>query len=54
MEKDVNKYKNPLSQQYVAPWGWHFVYNGQNQGRIMWRSNVDGYTIEKDEELQTK
>lgn len=45
----IKQYKNPMCNQYVAPWGYHFVYDGQNQGRIIWRSNVDGVTIEKDE-----
>lgn len=48
MKNDINEYKNPTCKQYVAPFGWHFVWNGQNQGRIIWRSNVDGYTIEED------
>ena len=49
MGNEVKECKNPYWNQYVAPWGWHFVYDGQNQGRIIWRNNVDGYTIEKDE-----
>ena len=48
--EDVKKYKNPYVNQYVAPYGYHFEFGGQNQGRIMWRKNVDGYTIVKDEE----
>lgn len=48
--EEISKYKNPLDNQYVAPYGYHFKYKGEYQGRIMWRKNVDGYTIEKDEE----
>lgn len=50
MTYNVENYKNPLCNQYVAPLGYHFEYNGVNQGRIMWLRSVDGYTIEKDEE----
>lgn len=51
MENDIRKYKNPYVQQYVAPFGYHFSRNGVNYGRIAWFSNVNGITIEKDEEL---
>ena len=51
MENDIRKYKNPYVQQYVAPLGYHFSRNGINYGRIAWFSNVNGITIEKDEEL---
>ena len=51
MENDIRKYKNPYVQQYVAPLGYHFSRNGVNYGRIAWFSNVNGITIEKDEEL---
>lgn len=47
--KNLQKYKNPYVQQYVAPLGYHFERNNINYGRIVWLSNVDGFTIEKDE-----
>lgn len=50
---DIKQYKNPYVQQYVAPYGYHFNRNGVNYGRIMWMSNVDGITIEKDIEDET-
>ena len=46
----VKQYKNPYTYQYVAPFGYHFVRSGINYGRIAWFSNVDGVTIEKDED----
>lgn len=46
----VRQYKNPYTYQYVAPFGYHFVRSGINYGRIAWFSNVDGVTIEKDED----
>lgn len=49
METSLRQYKNPYVNQYVAPWGYHFERSGVNYGRIMWMSNVDGVTIEKDE-----
>jgi len=51
-EMSIGMMKNPWCNQYVAPQGYHFVYNGQNLGRIVWISNnrVDGYWIEKDED----
>lgn len=42
--------KNAYHNQYVAPYGYHFVYNGVNLGRIIWTNNVEGYWIDKDEE----
>lgn len=50
METNLRQYKNPYVNQYVAPWGYHFERSGVNYGRIMWMSNVDGITIEKDED----
>lgn len=47
---NINLYKNPYVQQYVAPEGYHFERDGVSYGRIMWISNVDGITIEKDED----
>ena len=50
METNLRQYKNLYVNQYVAPWGYHFERSGVNYGRIMWMSNVDGITIEKDED----
>ena len=50
-EISMNQYKNPYVNQYVAPFGYHFMRGGVNYGRIAWFSNVDGVTIEKDEKL---
>lgn len=47
----LKEYKSPYCNQYVAPYGHHFVYNGKNFGRILWINNTDGITIEKDEDL---
>ena len=47
----IKQYKNPYVNQYVAPFGYHLEKNGVNYGRIAWFSNVDGVTIEKDENL---
>jgi hypothetical protein len=49
-EMSIGMMKNPWCNQYVAPQGYHFVYNGQNQGRIIWTNNPDGYYIDKDED----
>ena len=49
MKNDIKKYKNPYVNQYVAPFGYHFQRGDINYGRVMWMSNVDGVTIEKDE-----
>lgn len=49
MKNNITKYKNPYVQQYVAPFGYHFERNGVSYGRVMWMSNVEGITIEKDE-----
>ena len=43
-------FKNPYVNQYVCVPGYHFVYNGENIGRILWTNNVEGYYIDKDEE----
>ena len=48
--ENIKQYKNPYVQQYVAPLGYHFERNNINYGRIVWLSNVDGFTIEKDGE----
>ena len=54
MMNNIRQYKNPFTygyvQQYVAPYGYHFVRGGVNYGRIAWFSNVDGITIEKDDD----
>lgn len=50
MKNDIIKLKNPYVNQYVAPQGYHFERDGVNYGRIAWFSNVNGITIEKDEE----
>lgn len=49
-EMSIGMMKNPWCNQYVAPQGYHFVYNGENQGRIIWTNNPDGYWIDKDED----
>ena len=45
-------YKNPYDDQYVAPYGFHFVRDGINMGKIIWRkpNELDGIYIERDEE----
>lgn len=45
-------YKNPYDDQYVAPYGFHFVRDGINMGKIIWRkpNEIDGIYIERDEE----
>lgn len=50
MKNNINQYKNPYVNQYVAPIGYHFERDGINYGRIAWFSNVNGITIEKDED----
>lgn len=52
--ENIKQYKNPYVQQYVAPFGYHFVRNGINYGRIAWFSNVNGVTIEEDENNVSK
>lgn len=47
---NIAQYKNPYVQQYVAPFGYHFQRGDINFGRVMWMSNVDGITVEKDED----
>lgn len=47
---EINNLKNPYVNQYVCPLGYHFMRSGINYGRIAWFSNVDGVTIEKDED----
>jgi len=39
--------KNPYDNQYKAPYGYGFFYNGQFQGTIIWRDNVEGYELKK-------
>lgn len=46
----IGIYKNPLDNQYVCPEGYHFVYEGENLGRIIWVNNPEGYYTEKDED----
>jgi hypothetical protein len=50
MMSSIGIYKNPYTHQYVAPYGYHFMYNGVNQGRIIWTASPEGYYTEKDEE----
>ena len=44
------QYKNVYDDQYVAPYGHHFVREGVNLGRILWVKDTNGITIEKDED----
>lgn len=44
---DISEYKNPYNNQYVAPYGYGFYYNGEFQGTIIWRDNVKGYILKK-------
>lgn len=48
--ESIGMYKNPCTNQYVAPYGYAFYYNGEYQGRIIWRkpNEIDGYYIDKD------
>lgn len=43
--------KTPSENQYVCIYGYHFVRNNTNLGRILWLkpSELDGIYIEKDE-----
>ena len=45
----IGMFKNPWCNQYVAPYGYAFYYQGVNQGRIIWTSSPEGYYIAKDE-----
>ena len=54
MGNSIGLYKNPWCNQYVAPQGYAFYYNGICQGRIIWTASPEGYYIDKDEELQDK
>lgn len=47
---NINQYKNPISNQYVCPDGYHFQRDNINYGRIAWLSNTNGITVEKDED----
>ena len=55
MSIGLEMYRNPLTYppycQYIAPQGYHFMWNGENLGRYVWiRDNeVGNYYIEKDE-----
>ena len=42
-------YKTPDCNQYVAPSGYAFYYKGEYQGKIIWRNNIEGYYLDKDE-----
>lgn len=46
---DILQYKIPDRNQYVAPIGYSFYYNGINQGRIIWTTSPENYYIEKEE-----
>ena len=48
MSNSIGMYKNPYNNQYVAPEGYAFYYNGINQGRIIWTSSPEGYYIDVD------
>lgn len=50
-KNSINKYKNPYNNQYVAPYGYAFYYQGVNQGRIIWTSSPEGYFIDKDNNI---
>ena len=54
MGNAIGLYKNPLNNQYVAPYGYAFYYQGINQGRIIWTASPEGYYIDKDEIDTTK
>lgn len=45
----VENYKNPLCNQYVAPRGYGFFYNGEFCGTIIWRrpNDINGIYIDK-------
>ena len=43
----VENYKNPLCNQYVAPRGYGFFYNGEFCGTIIWTSSPENYYIKK-------
>ena len=45
----IGLYKNPWCNQYVAPEGYAFYYNGINQGRIIWTASPEGYYMDKDD-----
>lgn len=45
---NINEYKNPLTNQYVAPYGYHFESFGTNFGRIIWTVSPENYVIKKD------
>lgn len=47
----IGMYKNPYNNQYVAPFGYAFYYQGVNQGRIIWTSNPENYYIDKDNNI---
>jgi hypothetical protein len=49
---NITQYKIPMRNQYVAPEGYSFYYNGINQGRIIWTSSPEGYYIDKDNTIQ--
>lgn len=51
MKMKITQYKNPIYDMYVAPYGHHFVKDGQNIGRIIWTNKADGITIEKDNNI---
>lgn len=49
MKNNILQYKNPYNNQYVAPYGYSFYYQGVCQGRIIWTASPEGYYIVKDE-----
>lgn len=51
--KSIKLYKNPITNQYVAPYGYCFYYNGKNQGRVIWASDPTNYYLKKDDDVET-
>jgi len=47
----IGIYKCPWSNQYVAPEGYAFYYQGVNQGRIIYTASPEGYYVAKDDSL---
>lgn len=44
-------FKTPGENQYVCIYGYHFVKNGKDIGRVLWAkpNELDGIMIDKDE-----
>lgn len=43
-------FKNPYSDQYVAPYGYSFFKDGKKLGRIIWVKDVNGIYLDKCDE----